>query len=320
MSSTQHWDSYWQLTASVNSFAEGESATGYHGELLDLWHEQLSVLPTNSVIVDIGTGNGAIAILAQQYSDKNSCNWAITGIDAAMINPKLVLNELEEVSDTVAKISFIATCSVEQMPFADGSIDLLTSQFAVEYAELEQALKECMRVLKKGGCLVAIMHHPDSDISIDSKVGIQVLSQFLFDTPFFVVARKLFESLYLLRTQKANEQLTVNCQRLNVELLQLAQQIKLKLNAEQMNWFEDVMAKIGKLLVNLQPENLQLFNLLQESLHAYYKRLEDQQRASIDNASAAELKSLANELSASYSLEPIFIEEKLFGWLFQCRK
>ena len=34
----------------------------------------------------------------------------------------------------------------------------------------------------------------------------------------------------------------------------------------------------------------------------------------------AELKSLANELSASYSLEPIFIEEKLFGWLFQCRK
>jgi hypothetical protein len=47
----------------------------------------------------------------------------------------------------------------EQLPFADGSFDLVTSQFGLEYTQLPRSLAEARRVLRAGGALRAVLHH-----------------------------------------------------------------------------------------------------------------------------------------------------------------
>lgn len=320
MSSTQHWDNYWQLSVSVNSFAESQSALGYQGEVLKLWHQQLAELAPRAVTVDIGTGNGAVAILMQQYSDKNQLDWSITGIDLAKIDPVKSLAQQPELSQVASKISFIPHCSAEKMPFSNGSVDFLTSQFAIEYAQLGTALEESHRVLKKGGSLVAVMHHADSEISRESKAGKAVLSLFLLETNFFNVARQLCQKLIAAFNVDADAELAVECQTTNKQLLELAQRIKSQLNTEQMYWFDDVMAKVGKLMVNFLPENLYRLNFLEKNLYEHFQRLQEQERAALDADKVDELSSAVDALGGSCSVMPISIEGKLFGWLFQYKK
>lgn len=49
-------------------------------------------------------------------------------------------------------------CRAEQLPFADGSFDLVVSRVSLPYMHIPQALREVHRVLSPGGCLWATLH------------------------------------------------------------------------------------------------------------------------------------------------------------------
>lgn len=61
----KHWTNYWRNSGALNSFAEGRVAKGYDGDVKKFWDDKFSLFPTQGEIVDLGTGNGALAILAQ---------------------------------------------------------------------------------------------------------------------------------------------------------------------------------------------------------------------------------------------------------------
>ena len=87
----QHWTDYWKNTNALNSFAEGEQGSGYSNEIADFWNSQFKSLSKGSTLVDLGTGNGAVAVLAQLYSEANQSNFQVYGIDAADIPPKKLI-------------------------------------------------------------------------------------------------------------------------------------------------------------------------------------------------------------------------------------
>jgi ubiquinone/menaquinone biosynthesis C-methylase UbiE len=49
-------------------------------------------------------------------------------------------------------------CKAEQLPFADGSFDLVVSRVSLPYMHIPRALREVHRVLSPGGCLWATLH------------------------------------------------------------------------------------------------------------------------------------------------------------------
>jgi len=49
-------------------------------------------------------------------------------------------------------------CKAEQLPFADGSFNLVVSRVSLPYMHIPRALREVHRVLSPGGCLWATLH------------------------------------------------------------------------------------------------------------------------------------------------------------------
>ncbi|WP_214000255.1 class I SAM-dependent methyltransferase [Arsukibacterium sp.] len=320
MSSTAHWDSYWLGSGSLNSFGEGEAAKGYEGELLAFWHNCFTQLPQDAVVLDVGTGNGAIAMAARKYSDSQQHNYTIYGTDAAKIEPLRAFAASPEIAGLLQTITFYPECKTEELPFADASVDLVTSQFAFEYAERTAALNECLRVLKPGGRFTAIMHHADSDIAKDSAAGLAVLTAFLQDSSFFQQAAILLKCMAEQARAPAKPELAELTQQANQQLLTNAQQIKLKVPEDVMHWYNDVMARVAKLIINFSVASISNLGVEQQNLAAFCQRLRDQQLAAMPAEGAATLRQQLTKTGVTYQLAELTIENQLFGWILKIQK
>jgi hypothetical protein len=79
------WTHYWASGAlhSCSNAFDGN----YDDEVRKLWTEFFGRLPDGSRVLDIGTGNGAVAFLAQETGRQLDRSFQIEGIDAAIIDP-----------------------------------------------------------------------------------------------------------------------------------------------------------------------------------------------------------------------------------------
>ena len=145
---SEHWSEYWEQ-GHITSFGDAFKMN-YQGEIKALWQSFSRTLDEHSKVLDIGTGNGAVIELIQSVS-QHEC----VGIDLATIN------------DKVTKLidgHFISNVSVEKMPFKVAEFDVVISQFALEYSDVELSLNEIFRVLKSKGRLHLVCHHKSSII------------------------------------------------------------------------------------------------------------------------------------------------------------
>lgn len=51
--------------------------------------------------------------------------------------------------------------AMETLPFKDGSYAAVTSQFGIEYGDLDRTAAEISRVLRRRGALAMLLHHPE---------------------------------------------------------------------------------------------------------------------------------------------------------------
>ena len=143
-------------------------------------------------ILDIGTGNGAVALLAYEVGQAENKNFEIHGVDAAEIEPDLA----GDVS--VDGIHFHTGVPMEHLPFAENSFDCAISQYALEYSDIEVSLSEIARVLKSGGNARFIMHSADSGPVQSSVQELKVLNEILDDIGILKVLR----AMIVTRTEK----------------------------------------------------------------------------------------------------------------------
>jgi len=145
---SEHWSEYWEQ-GYITSFGDAFKMN-YQGEIKALWQNFSRTLDKHSKVLDIGTGNGAVIELIQSVS-QHEC----VGIDQATINDKVT---------KLINGSFISNISAEKMPFKDNDFDVVTSQFALEYSDVDLSLSEISRVLSLKGKLRLVCHHENSII------------------------------------------------------------------------------------------------------------------------------------------------------------
>ena len=97
-------------------------------------------LPEGARILDLATGNGAIAVLAVEAGK----GFAVTGADLAAVEPSAFVTQNRAELD---QITFLASTPAEALPLPDASIDAIVSQYGVEYSDLSRSLPEAVRVL-----------------------------------------------------------------------------------------------------------------------------------------------------------------------------
>lgn len=145
--SLEQWDPFYRGGALATGATASEE--GYDLELRATWVEFFSTLPDGARLLDLGTDNGAVALIAAETATALGRNWEIHATDL-------------DGSCRLQGITFHPGMATEQLPFQAGSFDAVSGHYALEYTDTTAALAEIHRVLKTGGDAQFILHHIDS--------------------------------------------------------------------------------------------------------------------------------------------------------------
>ena len=174
---TDHWSQFWRQ-GHTTTFGEA-LADNYEGAIRDFWTGCFQSLPVQARLLDVATGNGALALLAAQFAAAEGRQWAIDACDLAHINLQVPNNE---------NISLHPRVACEELPFEDNSFDLVSSQFGFEYSDTGRSLAEFFRVLQPAGSFAAVCHHSDSYTLQASRKEQAIYRQALDDNNVFDAA------------------------------------------------------------------------------------------------------------------------------------
>lgn len=177
---TEVWDSFWRASRLACCIDAGEA--NYAADFKRPWLEFFRQFQDGYSLLDLCTGNGAVPLIALDYAEEHELSLNLHGVDSADIDPgKYNL----EFSEKLSKINFHPRTSITELPFADDSFDFVTSQYGIEYAPLEPAAAEIVRVLGKGGCGQFIIHAEDGVTALLARKELEDIDELLNDIDIF---------------------------------------------------------------------------------------------------------------------------------------
>lgn len=184
--SLEQWETFYRggLIATCPTSADG----GYDLEVRDAWVAFFSTLPDGARILDVGTGNGVVAMIAAETAQSTGQNWEIHATDLAQINP---LRDVPDAARRLAGITFHAGVPTERLPFEAESFDAVSGHYALEYTDVPAALAEIHRVMKPGGNAQFIVHHTDSMLVNSARRSLNQGELVLVETKIFRRLHKL---------------------------------------------------------------------------------------------------------------------------------
>lgn len=324
----EHWSEYWNNPGVLNSFAEGGQRKGYQGTVTRTWQSLLSDLEPNSSILDIGSGNGGLSILAFEVSEAENKNFRITATDSAKIDPVKQFEHQPNIVKKLKEISFFGETPTENLQqFEENSFDAVVSQFGFEYTNFDKSIPEIVRVLKKGGQFGAICHNSDSAIVSDCKAGCEFLDYILTQTPIFplteVILQLAEEALPQLGDKAFQDYKIYTVQRNSV--LWCVQHLKTEFHGEAYaHWLSDLEYRIKSVFDNLTSKRLhdirRFLRFHYEQLNNQKNRIEEQVRAALSESDIENLKTLASQSGLSLNAANLSLEEDVQGWLLTATK
>lgn len=305
--SLQHWERYYR-TGSLASCPLGPRGD-YTQEVRQVWEEFFSALPAGARILDVGTGNGAVALIARETADALGRRFEIHGTDLAQIDP---VRNVPDGQRLFAGIRFHPQVGTEELPFAAGHFDAVSGQYALEYTDVARSLREIRRVLKPGGQALFILHHRDSVIAGKGRDALAQAALVLDETRVF---RKLRSYL------KDGPHTQAAARRARLDLGAAVDTLRdAARRADDPLTLDVTIDAIGKLLDargHLSPGALEIeIDGVEGNVRASVRRLQDLIRFALTEAQAREIAALAraeglevSELELQYHTG-----DRLVGW------
>ncbi len=158
------WSHYWRTTPAAARGCLPDLPGVAADHLQEIWRQFFASLPRNARLLDLGTGGGAVLTEAQAVRP----DLQLSGVDYAAVLPELG-----------TAITLYPETGIEKLPFADGSFEAITSQFAIEYTDITAATQEVARVLTCEGTFLFICHHADGVIVRDNLARLKAIRDIL---------------------------------------------------------------------------------------------------------------------------------------------
>ncbi len=200
VSESDPWDRYWAY-GNLHSFSQ-VTRGNYGGDIAAFWQDRFEALPDGACIVDVGTGNGAVALLALDAAAATGREFTVHGTDLAAIDPVTQVTD-DAVRERLARIRFHPRTPAEALPFADATVDLVCSQFGLEYSDTARSIPELARVLRAGGQAALILHHGDSSFVRAAREEARGIDYVLDDTRVYLKTRNFLRALAETRSPRA---------------------------------------------------------------------------------------------------------------------
>jgi len=146
------WSRYWAGGASHSCL--GSYGDLYGGAIAAFWNAVFGTLPAAARVLDLATGNGVLPrmLLERCPGPGVQCD----AVDIAPIRPDW-LAALDPADRNRVRVQ--GGVDAEALPFPDASFDLVVSQYGIEYARLDRAVTEVLRVLAPAGGVAMVLHH-----------------------------------------------------------------------------------------------------------------------------------------------------------------
>lgn len=199
------WTRYWR-GGSLHSCGQA-FAGNYAGAIASFWQGRFAACRDDALILDVGTGNGAIPRLALDHARQLGRRWRIHGADLAAIDPAAVAGDDAR---RYAELRFHPGTSMTQLPFDAGVVDLLTGQYALEYTDPDTSVREFARVLAPGGRAAFVLHSADSVVLRATDPQLDDCRFLFVDARLYQRARELATYLARANTPALREQLAAD--------------------------------------------------------------------------------------------------------------
>lgn len=173
------WDNYWKK-GEINSCISGSNSE-YQQQINQFWQDFFGGFEDHAILLDVGTGNGLLPVLAVDEANKKNLDWEIHGVDLADIDPEKYVDQW---SEQLGQINFQGRIAAEDLPFEEGYFNGVTSQYAIEYGDLSRSIPEIYRILKRGGHFCGVFHARDSTVVQQNNEGIAE-ADFLLNSAIF---------------------------------------------------------------------------------------------------------------------------------------
>ena len=310
---TSHWDDYWRhgfLTSCADAF-DGN----YEGKLRQVWEDFFRSAKGNATILDIGTGNGAIALIASRISSELHGDFSVHAIDQAEIDP---LAMVKSHTDGLAAILFHSKTPAEDCGLPDNSIDMVSGQYALEYTPLAKTVAELARVCAPGARLLFVMHHADS-IVLETAAEELRLGDLLENSGFFDHAANLLKQMSSIPTEQtyrlaSDPKAEENRKKLNQSAAELTALVSQTPNPDIL---QTALKSVSDCFHRQQTLGSRVLGLLAQyrrQLEANLTRLHDLQNAAVNEEQGREIIALFNAQGfLTEPLEDIFHEQDLLA-------
>jgi ubiquinone/menaquinone biosynthesis C-methylase UbiE len=184
--SVEQWEAYYRNGALATGPAGADGS--YDLEVRQAWVDFFSTLADGARVLDVGTGNGVVAMIATQTAAARGIRFDVHGTDLARIDPT---RHVQDGARRLAGITFHGGVATERLPFDDASFDAVSGHYAIEYGDTAAALTEIRRVLRPGGDAQFVLHHADS-------VLVQSARRSMRETEFVLKDTKIYRKLHRL--------------------------------------------------------------------------------------------------------------------------
>jgi SAM-dependent methyltransferase len=154
------WTAYWRTGQGASCFGGPDTER----RLTAVWNEVVDSLAHGARVLDLATGNGAVARACVARARTRGIDLNIEAVDAAEIDPR---KYSADPAQLLRSVRFYCGVRLHALPFPDAVFDAVVSQFGFEYAEESAAAAEAVRVLGHGGRLRLAIHARDGGVAAD---------------------------------------------------------------------------------------------------------------------------------------------------------
>ena len=190
MPETSIWNDYWQFDR-LSSF-DDKGKINYGEEIAAGWRSFFDSLPHGASVLDLCTGNGAVAVMAAEASRRGGKDFRIAAVDSADINPCLYVKNHR---DELAAIEFRPATATERLPWPDASFDAVVSQFGIEYSDLSQSISELARVIAPNGKGRLFLHAAEGVVVQRSNLAVMEIDFLLHEADLASKAQRCLRAV-----------------------------------------------------------------------------------------------------------------------------